>query len=200
MTRPYHHGALRQTVIDAAVEEVVAVGAARLSMREIARRANVSHAAPAHHFGDKAGIFTAIAVEGFRMITELIEPIASGPGGFLRGGAAYVAFALEHPGHFEVMFRPDLHRSDDAELIAARDAAFRVLFDSARKALGVSNDAEALGMVVAGMSMSHGFATLWSSANLQRMIGDDPAAFLAQLTEGVISLGKVTRRQQRYLD
>ena len=199
MSRSYHHGALRQAVIDAAVAEVVAVGAARLSMREIARRADVSHAAPAHHFGDKAGIFTAIAVEGFRMITELIEPIAFGPGGFLRGGAAYVGFALEHPGHFEVMFRPDLYRADDAELIAARDAAFRVLYDSARAALGGVSDEQALGMVVAGLSMSHGFATLWSTANLQRMIGDDPAAFLARLTDGVISLGKVTRRQQRYL-
>ena len=61
--KPYHHGDLRAAVIAAAVEEVEAVGAARLSMREIARRAGVSHAAPAHHFGDKRGIFTAIAID-----------------------------------------------------------------------------------------------------------------------------------------
>jgi AcrR family transcriptional regulator len=199
MTRPYHHGALRQAVIDAAVEEVVAVGAGRLSMREIARRAGVSHAAPAHHFGDKAGIFTAIAIEGFRLITAAIAPIASGPGGFLRGGIAYVVFALQHPGHFDVMFRPDLHRKDDPELVAVRDAAFRVLYDSARAALGVETDDEALGMIAAGLSMSHGFATLWLDANLQAMIGDDPTAFIARLTDGVVALGKVTRRQQRYL-
>jgi AcrR family transcriptional regulator len=199
MSRPYHHGALRQAVIDAAVEEVVAVGAAQLSMREIARRAGVSHAAPAHHFGDKAGIFTAIAIEGFGKSIEMIAPLAAGPGGFLRGGIAYVAFALQHPGHFEVMFRPDLYRVDDAELIAARDAAFRVLYDSARAALGAASDDEALGMVVAGLSLSHGFATLWLNANLQQMIGDDPAAFVPRLTDGLVALGKVTRRQQRYL-
>jgi AcrR family transcriptional regulator len=199
MSRPYHHGSLRQAVVDAAVAEVVAVGAARLSMREIARRAGVSHAAPAHHFGDKAGIFTAIAIDGFRMITEMIAPIATGSGGFLRGGIAYVMFALQHPGHFEVMFRPDLYRKDDPELVAARDAAFRVLYESARAALGGVSDEEALGMVVAGLSMSHGFATLWLTANLQEMIGADPAAFLARLTDGVVELGKVTRRQQRYL-
>jgi AcrR family transcriptional regulator len=199
MSRPYHHGALRQALIDAAVEEVVAAGAARLSLREIARRAGVSHAAPAHHFGDKAGIFTAIAIEGFRMSTEMIAPIAAGPGGFLNGGVAYVVFALQHPGHFEVMFRPELYRRDDPELVAARDGAFRVLYDSARAALGAASDDEALGMVVAGLSMSHGFATLWRDANLQDMIGADPAAFIPRLTDGVVELGKVTRRQQRYL-
>ena len=60
--RRYHHGDLRAAVIAAAVREVEAVGAGALSMREIARRAGVSHAAPAHHFGDKTGIFTAIAM------------------------------------------------------------------------------------------------------------------------------------------
>ncbi|HKC28311.1 MAG TPA: TetR/AcrR family transcriptional regulator, partial [Jatrophihabitans sp.] len=73
-----------------AVAEVVAVGAAGVSMREIARRAGVSHAAPAHHFGDKTGIFTAIATEGFHLTAEAIGPAATGPFGFLHGGAAYV--------------------------------------------------------------------------------------------------------------
>src|SRR5438093_9265114 len=54
--KPYHHGHLREAVLEAAVAEIEALGPARLSMREIARRAGVSHAAPAHHFGDKAGI------------------------------------------------------------------------------------------------------------------------------------------------
>lgn len=196
---PYHHGALRQAVIDAAVAEVVAVGAAQLSMREIARRAGVSHAAPAHHFGDKAGIFTAIAVEGFRLATEWIAPHAAGPGGFLRGGIAYVTFALQHPGHFEVMFRPDLYRADDLELVEARRAAFQVLWDSARAAAGATSEEEVRGMVVAGLSMSHGFATLWAQANLQDVIGDDPTAFTAQLVDGLIQLGGVARRQRRYL-
>src|SRR2546425_9666604 len=87
--RPYHHGRLRQAVIEAAVGEVEAVGAAHLSMREIARRAGVSHAAPAHHFGDKAGIFTAIAAEGFRIAVAAIGPVAGGPDGFVQGGLAY---------------------------------------------------------------------------------------------------------------
>src|SRR3954469_17985027 len=113
--RPYHHGDLRTAVIDAAVREVEAVGASAVSMREIARRAGVSHAAPAHHFGDKTGIFTAIATKGFQLTADAIQPAAVGPFGFLDGGAAYVAFALSHPGYFEVMYRPTLYRTGDSE-------------------------------------------------------------------------------------
>ena len=58
--RPYHHGDLRRALIDAALDEITAEGPARLSLRHIARRAGVSHAAPAHHFKDKAGVFTAM--------------------------------------------------------------------------------------------------------------------------------------------
>jgi AcrR family transcriptional regulator len=196
-TRPYHHGQLRQVVIDAAVREVEAVGAARLSMREIARRAGVSHAAPAHHFGDKTGIFTAIATEGFRMITAAIAPVAAGPDGFIDGGIAYVAFALTHPGHFEVMFRPDLHRDDDPDLVAARDAAFDVLYGSAQSALGGRADDDVDGLVLAGWSASHGFATLWLHANLQHRVGDDPARLPALIADGLVELGKLAARQRR---
>ena len=54
-TRPYHHGDLRRAVLAAAVEAITESGPAGLSLRDLARRAGVSHAAPAHHFGDKAG-------------------------------------------------------------------------------------------------------------------------------------------------
>jgi len=194
--RPYHHGRLRQAVIEAAVQEVEAAGAGHLSMREIARRAGVSHAAPAYHFGDKAGIFTAIATEGFRLITERIAPVTGGPDGFIQGGAAYVGFAVEHPGHFEVMFRPDLYRADDLDLIAARDAAFGVMFDSARAAVAAGEADDITGLVVAGWSAAHGFATLWLHANLQDKLGTDPAAFAATFAGGLVTLGEIARRQQ----
>ncbi|MDT5044811.1 MAG: hypothetical protein QOG75_664 [Mycobacterium sp.] len=107
------------------------VGAAGVSMREIARRAGVTHAALAYQFGDKAGLFTAVATEGFRLAAAAIGPAATGPEGFLHGGMAYVMFALTHPGHYEVMFRPDLYGDDDPNLIEARNAAFAILYGSA---------------------------------------------------------------------
>lgn len=69
--RPYHHGDLRAALLAAAAEQIEAVGTARLSLRELARRrAGVSHAAPAHHFVDKRGLFTVLAAEGFRMLHQ----------------------------------------------------------------------------------------------------------------------------------
>jgi AcrR family transcriptional regulator len=198
-SKPYHHGQLRAAVIAAAVAEVEAVGAAGLSMREIARRAGVSHAAPAHHFGDKAGIFTAIATDGFRLASEAIGPAATGRYGFLQGGAAYVGFALSHPGHFEVMFRPDLYHADDPDLIAARDAAFDILYGSARALIAAGPDDDVTGLVIAGWSLSHGFATLWLTANLQDRLGPDPADIASQLNRGLIALGRVAEQQRNEL-
>lgn len=193
--RPYHHGHLRQALIDAAVAEVEAVGASALSLRAIARRAGVSHAAPAHHFGDKAGIFTAIAIEGFDLITKTIAPVAfEDEKGFIAGGTAYIQFALEHPGYFEVMFRPALYHLDDPALVAARDGAFDVLVESARHAIGPgASDAEADELAIAGWSLSHGFSTLWLQANLVDKLGADPPG---QIARGVTALGKIIRRAQ----
>jgi AcrR family transcriptional regulator len=192
--RPYHHGRLREAVIAAAVAEVEAVGAERVSMREIARRAGVSHAAPAHHFGDREGVFTAIAIEGFQLASETIGPAATGRYGFLDGGAAYVAFALTHPGHFEVMFRPVLYRADDPALVAAREEAFDVLYRSARALVAATTpDADSSGVALAGWSLSHGFATLWLTSNLQDRV--EPGADTnTLLIDGLIALGKAAER------
>ena len=65
-------------------------------MRELARRAGVSHTAPAHHFGDKTGLLTAIATEGNQLLGEALRN-AREAGGFLEVGLAYVRFAVEHP-------------------------------------------------------------------------------------------------------
>ena len=191
--KPYHHGQLRAAVVQAAVAEVEAVGAEAVSMREIARRAGVSHAAPAHHFGDKAGIFTAIAAEGFRLAAAAIAPAATGRDGFVQGGAAYVAFALTHPGHFEVMFRPTLYHQDDPDLVDARDAAFRILFDSATASAGRGVE-DVTGLVLAGWSMSHGLATLWLTANLGERLELDPQDMAPQLLDGLVTLGRLARR------
>jgi AcrR family transcriptional regulator len=192
----YHHGRLRQAVIDAAVAEVEAVGAAGVSMREIARRAGVSHAAPAHHFGDKTGIFTAIATEGFRLTAEAIAPAASGPFGFLHGGAAYVLFALAHPGHFEVMYRPGLYRTDDPDLVAAREAAFAILDSSAAALAAEWNISDLQGLVVAGWSLCHGLATLLLTGNLRERLPPDPTEITIRLTNGLIALGHVAERER----
>ncbi|MDF0530493.1 TetR/AcrR family transcriptional regulator [Tsukamurella sp. 8F] len=187
--RPYHHGSLRADVIAAAVAEVEAVGAAAVSMREIARRAGVSHAAPVHHFGDKAGLFTAIAIEGFRRNRDATAAAVEGPRGFLAGGAAYVEFALANPGHFEVMFRPALYRADDPDLVEARDAAYAVLEASGAQAAAEAGIDDAYGVVLAGWSLAHGVATLLLTGNLDDRLPTETAEIMEHLGRGMTGLG-----------
>jgi AcrR family transcriptional regulator len=198
--RPYHHGQLERAAIDGAVEEVETVGVAAVSMRRIARRAGVSHAALAYQFGDKSGIFTAVATEGFHLQAQMIATAATGPDGFLRGGQAYIAFALTHRGHFEVMFRPYLYRSEDPKLVLAKNSAFDVLYGTARTSLtshrtGPTTDDDVRGLAMAGWSMSHGFATLALTANIPDLQDADPAEVAAQIARGVIALGELAKRQ-----
>lgn len=201
--RPYHHGQLERAAIDGAVEEVETVGVAAVSMRRIARRAGVSHAALAYQFGDKRGIFTAVATEGFRFQAQMIGAAATGRNGFFRGGQAYIAFALSHRGHFEVMFRPYLYRGDDPALVLAKNAAFDILYDTARTSLsthrsGPVTDEDVRGLAMAGWSLSHGFATLALTANIPEQQNADPAELAAQITRGVIALGELAKQQIAY--
>jgi AcrR family transcriptional regulator len=198
--RRYHHGDLERAAIDGAVEEVETVGVAAASMRRIARRAGVSHAALAYQFGDKTGIFTAVAAKGFRLAAEAIGPIATGPDGFMRGGFAYIQFALSHPGYYEVMYRPYLYRGDDPNLVAARNAAFDILYGSARTSLaahrrGKVTDEDVVGLVMAGWSLTHGFATLALTGDLTDRLTTDTAALTTQVTHGIVTLGQLAEKQ-----
>jgi AcrR family transcriptional regulator len=192
--RPYHHGDLQRALLDAALAEIQRSGSAGLSLRKIARRAGVSHAAPTHHFGDKPGLFTAIATEGFRLLRESTFPVSESPDGLLATGIAYVEFAVGHRAHFEVMFHPELYRSDDAELVAAKEAAFEVLYATARRGAGLNEHQDVTGLALAAWSVVHGFAALWLTANLRDDFRDLAAA-IPVLATGVAALGHVIATQ-----
>ncbi|WP_395245863.1 TetR/AcrR family transcriptional regulator [Agromyces sp. MMS24-K17] len=164
----YHHGRLRETLIDAAITAIEEEGVDRLSLRDLARRVGVSHAAPAHHFGDRTGLFTAIAADGFDRLADVLE--ASG-GDFVEAGVAYVGFATAERGRFEVMYRRELLRDDDAALVAARDRAGDVLRAGAD---GEPGDARA--NALAAWSIVHGFATLWNAGAIDAPAGTAPTA------------------------
>src|SRR4051812_42800509 len=104
-SRAYHHGDLRRAVLDGALAAIEADGPAALSLRDIARRAGVSHAAPAHHFKDKAGVLTAIATEGYDRLAQSLREANEKAGDLVESGTAYVHFAITNRAHFEVMFR-----------------------------------------------------------------------------------------------
>jgi AcrR family transcriptional regulator len=167
-TRPYHHGDLRPALLRAAVEAIGQAGPAAMSLREVARRAGVSHAAASYHFGDKAGLLTAVAAQGYRMLTEELRSTRESGLGFLEVGVAYVRFAVSHRAHFEVMYRPELYRRDDAEVAEARAASGVLLYGTA------SPDAGQLAAGAAAWSLVHGLATLWLNGNLPQQLGNDP--------------------------
>jgi AcrR family transcriptional regulator len=195
-TRSYHHGNLRLALLDAAAAEVQAVGASQLSLRELARRAGVSHAAPAHHFKDKRGLFTALAAEGFRMLHERTSEALTHPNALVGTGRCYVEFALDHPGHFAVMFDVSLLDADDPDYERERGAAFEVLFEAIRRATRVSEDDELARQTVAAWLAVHGLATLWLSGNLpyERDSSLVAGAF-AELVPSLARLAAVSARQ-----
>ena len=189
--RRYHHGDLRRAILTAAAEAVRESGPAALSLRELARRAGVSHAAPAHHFGDKAGLLTAMAADGFTMLHAAMADAWERKATFLDVGLAYLRFALDHQPHFEVMFRPDLYRADDPEVVAGRRASAAVVYEAAHQVAATPGfDARLVGLT--GWSIMHGLATLWiNGALFDDVPADDPEA-LARLLSQYLFQGSVT--------
>ena len=167
-SRPYHHGNLRPALISAAIGEIEESGPAAMSLRAVARRAGVTHAAATYHFGDRAGLLTAVAAEGYRLLAEALRGAQEARGSFLEVGVAYVRFAVTHRAHFEVMYRPELYHRDDAELGRAREAAATLLYGTGE----ITRERMAYG--VAAWSIVHGLATLWLNGNLPAQLGDDP--------------------------
>jgi AcrR family transcriptional regulator len=170
--RPYHHGDLRRVLLEEAVASLRESGPAALSLRDLARRAGVSHAAPAHHFGDKRGLLTAVAAEGFRRLAASLGATYEATRDFAEVGVAYVTFAVEERPYFDVMFRPDLYDPDDPELVAARSASGAALYGPAATVSDAPLEAG-----IAAWSLVHGLATLGLAGNLPPEVGGDlPAA------------------------
>lgn len=159
----YHHGSLREELIDACVRLIEDEGIAAVSLRRVAREAGVSPGAPYHHFPDRAALLSAISARGFEMLTaDLLRAVGTSPGAsgaddVARAVAAYVAFARRESGHFQVMFRPELSEPEKHPAVQeAGDAALKVLTDLVDR-LGVA-DPQAVGITL--WALGHGLASL----------------------------------------
>lgn len=183
----YHHGNLREALLGAALELVREAGLGAISLREVARRAGVSHAAPAHHFGDKAGLLTALAIQGFGLFgNALREGAARGADDPMQRlswvGWAYVMFAAKHRAHFEIMFRPELLHRMNAELLAAAGEAYLVLTDAVKACWPNATEQERDLQATRLWSEVHGLATLWLHGNLpQHATPDALDAFVKKM-------------------
>lgn len=175
---------LRRRVLDASLDLIAGEGLEAFSMREVARRAGVSHQAPYHHFPDREAIMAAIVAEGFaKLRDDLLDAGAqlSDPRERLTAlGKAYVAFALAQPAHFKLMFRSEWVKAEKhEEARACAEGAFETLAgaiaDVARlEGRGVDQTA-----LLMAWSMAHGLATLMLECKVEKVCGPDPAAQLA---------------------
>jgi AcrR family transcriptional regulator len=172
LKRSYHHGNLRHVLLDAGVALIREVGPKGFTIREVARRAGVSHNAPYRHFQDKDELLAVIAAEGFERLAQAMkEHAASGVTAVERlrlCGCGYVDFALRWPQHFLVMFDspsvPGEHARREIVGKNAFDTLFEFIIDSQKE--GSLPRGDPLPLALMAWSMVHGIAKLATSGNL----------------------------------
>lgn len=199
--KTYHHGELRQAILHVALEIIEQEGVAALTLREVARRAGVSHTAPYRHFADKQALLAAVAEEGFNALRSAMESRMSSYANPLRclkeSGIAYVLFAATHPAHYRIMFGRALvaQHSHDA-LRDAGNAAFQVLL----RAIAQGHEAkmlradDPLQQAITAWAAVHGLAMLLINGQLP-CNGIDPSQveLLATNTVEALQLGLVKK-------
>jgi len=178
---PYHHGDLRRALIDTALSMVTEEGAWNFTLREVARRAGVSHMAPYNHFEDKSALLAEVAALGFQSLRQTLEAAARGQPrsarqAFAGIAAAYVRFGVEHPAHYRLMFGAELaEKARYPALQAASDSTFAVL-------TGVLERGHASGQVRRGVVRDQALAA-WSLVHgLTTLVLDQRVSFLGVST------------------
>ena len=166
---PYHHGALRDALLEAAERVLERDGLAGLTLRAVAREAGVSHAAPTHHFGDLTGLVSELAAIGFRQFNAAMVAAGASASAPLEQARArvkaYVAYAQAHPGMYGLMFRTERLDMTRPSLREAANASFAGLAGAigANRQEQISEQALSLGQaadIARAWSLVHGFTML----------------------------------------
>ena len=180
--RPYHHGALRAALLDAGERELAEAGPEAFSLRRVARRAGVSHAAPAHHFGDVGGLLTALAGRGFERLLALADrrAAAAGPGAeerLMAYGLAYMDFAREHTALFRLCFASTRIDPKAPVFEGPANAAFTRLAELVGEARGRApfGPPPAMAETYRIWAVAHGMADLMASRRIAAAADAPPA-------------------------
>lgn len=195
--QPYHHGDLRRSLLQAAEAELAERGVEGFSLRGCARRAGVSHAAPAHHFKDVAGLLAALAADGFGRLLVAMEERAAGSSAdpqarLVALGLGYIGFADANPALFRLMFGSNRPDYDDAPLADAASTAFSNLVEGVEGVAGPAalDSAEGRRRVAAMWAIAHGLAELTILRRLGFLTPDrgrPPKSELAAILSGVVA-------------
>lgn len=164
----YHHGDARNALVTAAGELLESVGAAGLSLRQLAERAGLSRQAPYNHFSDKEALLAELVRAGFTRLTStlrLAAPDQSGEPALAAVGDAYIGFAQDFPALFRLMFSRDL--VDLSRFPEAAAAAATSSNELAKVIATMTTEDQVADHSLAAWSIVHGYATLCNEAGLE---------------------------------
>jgi AcrR family transcriptional regulator len=187
----YHHGDLRAALLQAAEEIIRESGVEGLTLRACARRAGVSHGAPAHHFGSVTGLLTEFAAEGFERLAEAMrqKQLKDADDQLQATGLGYIEFAMRWPEHFRVMWRSELLNEHSLRLQQARETAQEPLREALRHANArgrtLSEDELAARFELAWCCV-HGYASLWVEGNRRSRSLDEVKRMLRLLRRSLV--------------
>ena len=176
----YHQGDLRTALIEAALEIIDEMGPQGLTIRKVAHRAGVSHAAPYRHFPDKDDLILAVVERGFELLDEEMERARAAAGDdpiaqFAASGEAYLDFALNYPAYYRVMFSGDLLASKGNEALRHTSASsFVRMIDDLKMAqdIGLVRQGDPTLQAISIVSTVHGFVSLVNDNRIGHLVGD----------------------------
>ncbi|MDA9548361.1 transcriptional regulator [Bradyrhizobium sp. CCBAU 45321] len=186
---PYHHGALREALLQAAERVLERDGLAGLTLRAVAREAGVSHAAPTHHFGDLTGLLSELAAVGFRQFNVVMAASCDAATTPLEAALArpkaYIAYAQAHPGMYGIMFRTERLDYSRPSLHEAAEASFAGLANAIgmMRQEQISGDALTLNQgaaIARAWSLVHGFTMLLLDGRLKDILARLPEGTTAE--------------------
>lgn len=177
----YHHGDLRAALLEAALEIITEHGPQKLTIREVARKACVSHTAPYRHFANKDDLIVAVVKQGFELMSQTMldkknaaepDPISQ----FAASGTAYVDFALQHPAYYRVMYSGDLLTSTGQHTLQHTSAeTFAELVSDVKtcQELGIIRPGNPALQALSLLCTIHGFVTMVIDNRVSSLMGED---------------------------
>lgn len=195
---PYHHGDLRNSLIEAAISLIREKGPKAFSLREVAKKAGVSHGAPYRHFADREGLLAAIATYGFTDLAERVQAVrAANPNDPLaelrQAGQAYVSLAVENPEMIQLMFGGYIDKDNcaDTPLSEASERAFNELLETVTRCqqAGLMKPASTEVLALTTWSLMHGAAMLIAGGNMSEEVTGQSASELLDNMQTILFQG-----------
>ncbi len=191
----YHHGDLKRALTEAALGLVAEKGPKGFTLREVARRAGVSPAAPYRHFSDKAQLVAAVATAGFIQLHEALVAVVESDliRQTLEMGRAYVGWAVTHPDYYQVMFGAELDKVNNPDLLIAGERAFGDLLDTivACQRASLLPEGDPREIAAPTWSLIHGIATLAIGSDFAHVgITEDPKDLAERALTGLLFRGR----------